>query len=103
MKLLLLAFALSLASANAVEFSKLEFAGKSFTVCRVNVQKEHLELFLRDEKAQPIRRFEKLAAMVQQRGQKLVFAMNAGMYLRDFSAQGLFVNAGREDVPLDTK
>jgi uncharacterized protein YigE (DUF2233 family) len=103
MKLLLLSFVLSLSSASAVEFSKVDFAGQRFTVCRVQVQKEHLELFLRDEKGQPIKRFDKLAALVQARGQKLVFAMNAGMYLRDFSAQGLFVNAGREDVPLDTR
>jgi uncharacterized protein YigE (DUF2233 family) len=106
MKHVLLAIILAVAllsRACAVEFSKVEFGGKSFTVCRVNVQKEHLELFLRDEKGQPIKRLDKVAAIVQQRGQKLVFAMNAGMYLRDFSAQGLFVNAGREEAPLDTK
>src|SRR4051812_33069819 len=90
MKTLLLALVLavsSVAAASAVEFSTIESAGRRFTVCRVNVQREHLELFLRDEKGQPIKRFDKLAAIVQQRGQRLVFAMNAGMYLRDFSAQ----------------
>jgi uncharacterized protein YigE (DUF2233 family) len=103
MRFLLLIVTLALvSSANAVEYSKVEFAGTRFTVCRVNVQKEHLELFLRDDKGQPIKRFDKLAPWLQQRGKKLVFAMNAGMYLRDFSAEGLFVNAGREEAPLNT-
>jgi hypothetical protein len=47
MKRVLLAIAVALAlltRAHGVEFSKVEFAGKSFTVCHVNVQKEHLEL-----------------------------------------------------------
>ncbi|HEV7403573.1 MAG TPA: phosphodiester glycosidase family protein [Chthoniobacteraceae bacterium] len=98
---LVLAFTL-LRSARAVEYSKAEFAGKSFTVCRVNVRKERLELFLRDEKGVPIKRFDKLAAWLQPRGRKLVFAMNAGMYNPDFSAEGLFVSAGREEAPLNT-
>ncbi|MEA3207173.1 MAG: hypothetical protein QOE70_230 [Chthoniobacter sp.] len=103
MKPFLLALALSpLWKAAAVEYRKAEFAGKSFTVCRVNVRKEHLELFLRDEKGVPIKRFDKLAAWLQPRGQKLLFAMNAGMYNPDFSAEGLFVNAGLESVPLNT-
>ncbi len=105
MKPLLLALALALwllPTARAVEFSQAEFAGRRFTVCRVNVRKERLELFLRDEKGAPIKRFDKLAAWLQPRGQKLVFAMNAGMYQPDFSAAGLFVNAGREEVPLNT-
>lgn len=105
MKLLLCALALAispLSSARAVEFSKAEFAGQRFTVCRVNVRKERLELFLRDEKGVPIKRFDKLAAWLLPQGRKLVFAMNAGMYNPDFSAEGLFVNAGHEDVPLNT-
>lgn len=39
---------------------------------------------------------------MEARGQKLVFAMNAGMYHGDFSAVGLFVSGGRELVPLNT-
>lgn len=105
MKLLLFALAaLSLlARADAVEFSKIESGGKSYTVCRVNVRKERLELFLRDEKGQPLKRLDKVAAWLAPQGRKLVFGMNAGMYLRDFSAEGVFVNNGLESVSLDTK
>lgn len=106
MKILLLAvcFAtLALTShASAVELSTVELAGKRFTVCRINVRKERLQLFHRDESGQPFKRFDRLAPWLESRGQKLVFAMNAGMYHSDFSAVGLFVSGGRQAVPLNT-
>lgn len=95
--------ALALTSyASAVEFSTVEFAGKRFTVCGVNVRKERLQLFLRNDTGQPFKRFDRLASSLESRGQKLTFAMNAGMYHRDFSAVGLFVSGGQESAPLNT-
>jgi uncharacterized protein YigE (DUF2233 family) len=88
--------------AGAVEFSKVESAGKTFTVCRVDVHKDHLDLFHRDEHGQPLKRFERLVAWLQPQGRKLVFAMNAGMFHSDFSAVGLFVSGGQQLVPLNT-
>lgn len=87
---------------SAVEFSVIEFAGKRFTVCRVDPSKERLELFHRDEAGEPFKRFDRLASAVQARGQKLVFAMNAGMFHADFAAVGLFVAAGRQLAALNT-
>jgi uncharacterized protein YigE (DUF2233 family) len=84
----------------AVEYSTVEHLGKKFTVCRVNVRKERLQLFHRDEKGQPFRRFEHLAKWLEPK--KLVFAMNAGMYHGDFSAVGLYVADGKPVVPLNT-
>jgi uncharacterized protein YigE (DUF2233 family) len=86
----------------AVEFSTVEFAGKRFTVCRIDVRKERLQLFHRDDTGQPFKRFDRLAPWLESRGQKLVFAMNAGMYHGDFSAVGLFVSGGQQAVPLNT-
>lgn len=88
--------------ASAVEFRKAEFAGKRFTVCRVDVRKERIQLFHRDPSGQAFKRFEKLVPWVESNGRKLVFAMNAGMYQADFSAVGLFVADAREIVPLNT-
>jgi uncharacterized protein YigE (DUF2233 family) len=106
MKPLLLAIGfLSLVLTNgtsAVEFSNIDFAGKRFTVCSVNVRKEHIQLFHRDESGQPFKRFDRLSPWIESRGQKLIFAMNAGMYRTDFSTVGLFVSGGREIAPLNT-
>ena len=87
---------------DAIEISTVELAGKRFTVCRVDVRKERLQLFHRDDTGKPFKRFGRLASWLESRGQKLVFAMNAGMYHRDFSAVGLLVSDGRQAVPLNT-
>jgi uncharacterized protein YigE (DUF2233 family) len=91
-----------LARAVAVDFSSAEIAGKPLTVCRVDLRKERLDLFLRDEAGQPIKRFDRLTALLQARGRKLIFAMNAGMYHGDFSPVGLFVAGGKQLTPLNT-
>jgi uncharacterized protein YigE (DUF2233 family) len=88
--------------ASAVEFSTIEVAGKRVTICRVNVRKEQLQLFHHDETGQPFKRFDRFTAWLQPRGQKLVFAMNGGMYHRDFSAVGLYVSDGKTLAPLNT-
>jgi uncharacterized protein YigE (DUF2233 family) len=87
---------------SGVEFSKAAIAGKPLTVCRVDLRKERLELFLRDDTGQPIKRFERLAGFIAARGRKLTFAMNAGMYHGDFSPVGLFISEGRQVTPLNT-
>ena len=88
--------------AAAVEFSAVEFAGKRFTVCRVETGRERLELFGRDEAGQTFRTFDRLANWVQARGRKLVFATNAGMFHADGSAVGLFVAGGEQQTALNT-
>ena len=71
MKPLLLAIGfltLALTSTSAVEFSTIDFAGKRFTVCSVNVLKERLELFHRDDSGQPFKRFDRLSPWIEARG-----------------------------------
>jgi len=90
-----------LTNACAVEFSTVEIAGKRFTICRVDVRKEHIQLFNLDESGKPFKRFDRLGAWLKNRGQTLVFAMNAGMYKEDFTALGLLVSGGKQSVPLN--
>jgi uncharacterized protein YigE (DUF2233 family) len=88
--------------ADAVEFSEAKAAGKRLTICRVDLRKERLQLFLRDEAGQPFKRFARLEAFVKGQGRKLTFAMNAGMYHADFTPVGLFIAEGKELAPLNT-
>ena len=99
---IVLAWAVMPGNAPAVEFSAVEFAGKRFTVCRIETGKERLELFHRDEAGQAFKTFDRLSTWAQARGRKLVFAMNAGMFHPDYSTVGLFVAGGREEVALNT-
>jgi uncharacterized protein YigE (DUF2233 family) len=99
--LLLIIMALQI-RASGVEFSVAHIAGKRLTVCRVDLRKERLQLFLRDDAGQPIKRFDRLQTLLEARGQTLTFAMNAGMYHADFSPVGLFIADGKELAPLNT-
>ena len=98
----LIFFSIAWQRVEAVEISTVEFGGKTFTVCRVDVRKEHLDLFHRDAQGQPIKTFNRLLALLQPQKRNLVFAMNAGMFHPDFSAVGLFVAGGQQLVPLNT-
>jgi uncharacterized protein YigE (DUF2233 family) len=91
-----------LCNIRAVEFKTDETAGKALTICQVDLRKERLQLFLRDEAGKPIKRFDRLSALLRSRNQELVFAMNAGMYHGDFSPVGLFVADGKQLAPLNT-
>jgi uncharacterized protein YigE (DUF2233 family) len=100
--LCLVMFVLGAAAPNAVELSEAEIAGKRVTVCRVDVRKENLQLFLYDDAGRPFKSFEAIERSLQSRGRKLVFGMNAGMYHRGFAPVGLFVSGGKESAPLNT-
>lgn len=88
-------------SASAVEFSEVKINGKRATVCRVNVKKERVHLFLRDSKDLPLKSFEGLLRLLAPAGLKLAFGTNAGMYHADLSPVGLLVAGGREITPLN--
>jgi uncharacterized protein YigE (DUF2233 family) len=87
---------------DGLEFNQAQIGGKRVTVCRVNLRKRPLQLFLRDESGQPLRRFDSLVTMLARRGERLSFAVNAGMYHTDFSPVGLFVTQQQEVHPLNT-
>jgi|SRR6185437_3450105 len=72
-----------------------------FTTIRVDVRTERLELFLRDDAGRPFKRFDQLRSWLESRNQRLIFAMNAGMFQRDFSPVGLFVQDGQQVAPLN--
>ncbi|WP_457423580.1 phosphodiester glycosidase family protein [Roseateles sp. P5_E7] len=94
MKRRLLAVALLLASlAAGAEGNNL------FTVVRVDADK--LRLVSQDDKGQPLRRLDRLAAWLKPQGKTLSFGMNAGMYHADGGPVGLLVIDGRELAPLN--
>lgn len=96
-----LALILTCIIAPAVEFSKAEIDGKKATICRVDVRRERLHLFLNDKEGRPLKSFESLLKMLEPSGQRLVFAANAGMHHADFTPVGLFVEDGKQRAPLN--
>ncbi len=99
--LALASLCVGLLKSNALDFSTVEFAGGRFTICRVEVNKDRLQLFHRDEQGRPFKRFNVLESWLATRGHRLSFAMNAGMYHADYSAVGLYVSGGVQSSPLN--
>jgi uncharacterized protein YigE (DUF2233 family) len=88
-------------AAQAVECAAKPEAGKTFTVCRVDLKSEQLDLFWRDDAGRPYRQFSALRDALESKAKHLVFAVNAGMYKPDYSPVGLFVVGGQELKPLN--
>lgn len=71
------------------------------TACRIDIRRHPLRLFLNDEKGRPLKYFSGVNRLLQSSNERLVFAMNAGMYHKDFTPVGLFVEGGVEQRPLN--
>ena len=70
------------------------FEDRDYTVCRFDLRHDRLRLFSLDAAGQPYGSFEALQRALDEKGQKLVFAMNAGMYGEDLKPIGLYVEDG---------
>lgn len=97
-KLLLL---LALCVAGAASLASAAAAEPRYTVVKIDLRRERLELFLRDDTGIEFKRLDRLEAWLAARNRQLVFAMNAGMYHADFSPVGLLVQEGQEVAPLN--
>lgn len=83
-------------------FTQTGLAAESdYTVVRIDTTQQQLALYLNDEAGKPFRSFALLDQWLLARGQRLAFAMNAGMYHADMSPVGLLVQDGVEHVPLN--
>jgi prepilin-type processing-associated H-X9-DG protein len=69
-------------------------AGSDYSVCTIDLRRHEVALFWKGPDGEPFGGFGPL--LKTPRGQKLVFAMNAGMYKEDGSPVGLYVENGQE-------
>lgn len=85
----------------ALDCAPFTFEEIEATVCRVDLRTHRLRMFLDDEKGRPLKYFSGVNRLLQARDERLVFAMNAGMYHKDFSPVGLLVMDGNEIRPIN--
>ena len=81
----------------------ITFGGQDYLVKMVDPHKADLRLFLKDDSGQFLSDFVGLDKYVQSKGEKLVFAANAGMFQPDSRPVGLLVQNGTEQSPLNLK
>lgn len=69
---------------------------------RVDLHRTVLKLYWKDEHNRRFGSLQGLRNWLTAHHQQLVFAMNAGMFTPDYAPQGLFIEAQKTIVPLDT-
>ncbi len=74
-----------------------------YLVCEFDPAKDDIRLFLNDAAGAPYGDFDRLVDAVEAKGQTLDFAMNAGMYHKDRSPVGLYVENREEKKKASTK
>lgn len=94
--LVILGAALWAAQASAVTCEKLTHEDKRYTICEVDAANEDLRLFLNDEDGERLGHFSSVNEALAPGGERLAFAMNAGMYHDDRSPVGHYVEDGEE-------
>ena len=79
----------------------LSFGGSHFLVRTVDPKKDDLRLFWKDDAGNLLHSFSALDKYVAGKGEKLVFAANAGMFQPDWTPVGLLLQDGNETSPLN--
>ncbi|KPQ16922.1 MAG: putative periplasmic protein [Rhodobacteraceae bacterium HLUCCO18] len=87
--------------ASAAECQGILFDGARFTACTVDMQRDDVRLFLRDPKGEVYGTFSRLQSGLAD-GERLVLAMNAGMFHEDLRPVGLYIEDGIEEMWLVT-
>lgn len=88
-------------AAGEIREEAVSHAGVRFRVVRV--EPASLQLVWKDAKGQPYRTFDKVQAAFSARGRKVKFLMNAGIFEPGGVPSGMYVEDGRELLPLNTR
>ena len=79
------------------------FDGARYTVCAFDPRRDDLRLFWKGDDDRPFGSLGALAQALKAKGERLVFAMNAGMFREDQSPVGLYVEKNRLLRNADTR
>lgn len=88
---------------NTQNCNLIDYNGNDYFVCKFANPNPNLRLYLRDDNGVNIGSFDKLKDYLKTQNQKLVFAMNGGMYNDDRAPTGLYVENGKQIAPIQTK
>ncbi|WP_375687480.1 phosphodiester glycosidase family protein [Pseudooceanicola sp. LIPI14-2-Ac024] len=84
------------APAWALQCSEQSYKGNTYVLCEVDATAEDLRLFLNDASGTAFGHFDAVDAALAETGERLAFAMNAGMYHEDRAPVGHYVENGDE-------
>ncbi|MEM6721957.1 MAG: phosphodiester glycosidase family protein [Bacteroidota bacterium] len=85
------------------ESPKKEYDTPRILTYEVNPKTDQIRFYWKNEQGDIYGNAKNLKNQLKEKGETLVFAMNGGMYLKDQSPQGLYVEDGRIITPEDSK
>ncbi|AUP79641.1 phosphodiester glycosidase family protein [Flavivirga eckloniae] len=78
------------------------FEDPRFVIHTVDLKQQTLKFYWKNDHGVSIKNHKNLKKHLDHKSQKLIFATNGGMYLKDGTPQGLFIENGIVKTPLDT-
>jgi len=85
-----------------ISATQLNQADQKFVSYTVDIKKQDLKLYWKDDRNKNFRSIQNLKLWLEKKNKKLLFAMNAGMYRKDNSPQGLYIENKTVKANLDT-
>ncbi|WP_299212319.1 phosphodiester glycosidase family protein [uncultured Dokdonia sp.] len=69
----------------------------------VNLNTQQLDFYWKNAQGKNYESLQNLKTSIEKEGKELVFAMNGGMYQKDRSPQGLYIEKGSTKAPINTQ
>ncbi len=98
--ILLLSLLISIAA--LLSFTKFkDSSDQQILAFTVNLKNQDLKFFWKDDKGENLKTIENLKNYVNSKNQRLIFAVNGGMFKKDYSPQGPFIENNKTLAVLD--
>ena len=81
---------------------ELENQNAKIVYYALDPHKQNLKLFWKNEAGEAFKNIGTLKNDLSEKGQNLIFAMNVGMFLKNYTPQGLYIESGKLLAKLDT-
>jgi uncharacterized protein YigE (DUF2233 family) len=101
-KILILLLIISVISISFIAQKKTTIEDERFVSFTINPKKQNLEFYWKNEKGENFKNVENLKLWLKQKKKKLIFGTNGGMYKKDNSPQGLYIENGNKKMEIDT-
>lgn len=88
-------------SVNALEIETILFEKSRLRLVQVNLKTDNLQLFWQDENGEAFGSFSRLSQALAKKNQTLLFAINSGIYTKDYTPLGLHIEQGKQLAPLN--
>ena len=85
-----------------VKKSETQVEKSRFLSYEVNPLQQQLHFYWKNENTTTYKSFQNLKSALEKENKELVFAMNGGMYNKDLSPQGLYIENGETKARIDT-